>query len=320
MLAMLAKSNPYLGIPEPDMQILYILAGVFVVASVFVVIFRGLGKWNENRKVKASSWRTFSKIAKVKGLTNLERKTLEIVVRKANPKRPSQVLASITLFDRCVDQAVDKDIISDVEQTLMETTRDKLIRTTVKWDGHSERRQFERAKIAFDVQAVMVPKSDIDEELKSAYDETDTKFTQALDALTTQTPSVGARVLDLSAGGLALLTQDKNAVSIGDYITLSPDADPVPFQIEGVIGKVIASDKMQDQGQLTLHLGFLPIEQEQRRQIISTVYATTQSSPASAGAAPKKKPKKKPPVPADTSTSEDAAPVSDVSEPPPQAS
>ncbi len=178
MLAMLAKSNPYLGIPEPDMQILYILAGVFVVASVFVVIFRGLGKWNENRKVKASSWRTFSKIAKVKGLTNLERKTLEIVVRKANPKRPSQVLASITLFDRCVDQAVDKDIISDVEQTLMETARDKLIRTTVKWDGHSERRQFERAKIAFDVQAVMVPKSDIDEELKSAYDETDTNTSE----------------------------------------------------------------------------------------------------------------------------------------------
>ena len=67
MLATLAKSNPYVSLPEPDMQILYILGGVFVVASVFVVVFRVAGKWNENRKVKASSWRTFSKIAKVKG-------------------------------------------------------------------------------------------------------------------------------------------------------------------------------------------------------------------------------------------------------------
>lgn len=321
MLATLAKSNPYLGIPEPDMQILYILAGVFVVATVFVVIFRGLGKWNESRKVKASSWRTFSKIAKVKGLTNLERKTLEIVVRKANPKRPSQVLASIILFDRCVDQAVDRDIISDVEQTLMETAREKLIRTTVQWDGHKERRQFERAEIAFDIQVVLVPKSDIDEEMKSAYDEADTKFKEALNGLVAQTPSIGARVLNLSAGGGALLTQDKNVVRVGDYVTLSADADPVPFQIEGVVGKVISSNKMQDQGQLTLHVGFLPIEQEQRRQIIATVYATTQGSPASH--APKKQPERKPQEPTETSTVEDAAPVSDAvsdgSESPPQA-
>ena len=317
MLATLAKSNPYLGIPDPDMQILYILAGVLGVASVFVVVFHVAGKWNENRKVKASSWRTFSKIAKVKGLTNLERKTLEIVVRKANPKRPSQVLASITLFDRCVDQAVDKDVISDVEQVLMETARKKLIRTAIKWDGHKERRQFERAKIAFDIQVVMVPKRDIDEELKSAYDEADTKFKEALDGLVAQTPSVGAQVLNLSTGGLALLTQDKNVVRVGDYVTLS---DPVPFQIEGVVGKVISSDK--DQGQLTLHVRFLPIEQEQRHQIIATVYATTQGSPASD--APKKQPEKKPQEPTETSTVEDAAPVpdavSDGSESPPQAS
>ena len=46
----------------------------------------------------------------------------------------------------------------------------------------------------------MVPKSDIDEELKSAYDEADEKFKQALEGLISQTPSIGARVLDLSAG------------------------------------------------------------------------------------------------------------------------
>ena len=318
MLAILAKSNPYLAMPEPDMKILYILAGVFAIASVFVMVFRAAGKWNESRKVKASSWRTFSKIAKVKGLSNLERKALEVVVRKANPKRPSQVLASITMFDRCVDQAVDKEIISDVEQALMETAREKLIRTTVKWDGHSERRQFERAKLAFDVQTVTVPKSEIDEELKSAYDETEPKFKQALDGLTAQTPSVGARVLDLSAGGMALLTPDKNAGKTGDYITLSAGDDPVPFQIDGVAGKVIASDKMEDQDQLTLHLGFLPIEQDQRREIIGAVYAAagggTSKEAGDAKKGEKKKPDTLPPKPAQKES------ISNAAEPPPQAS
>ena len=278
MLAILAKSNAYLGIPEPDMATLYILAGVIGIAAILVIVFRVLGKWSESRKVKASSWRTYSSLAKVKGLTNLERKTLDIVVRKANPKRPSQVLASITLFDRCVDNAIDKEIISSVEQNLMESAREKLIRTKVTWDGRTERRQFERATMAFDVEASMVPKNDIDEELKTSYEETDTKFLEAMKGLSAQTPSVGARVLDLSAGGIALLTQDKTKISIGDYVKLDPGADPVPFQIDGMVGRVISSQKMQGQGQLTLHLTFLPIEPEQRRRIIQTVYATTEGS------------------------------------------
>ena len=312
MLALLAKSNPYLGFPEPDMQILHILAGIFVVASVLVVVFRMFGKWNETRKVKESSWRTFSKIAKVKGLSNLERKTLEIVVRKANPKRPSQVLSSITLFDRCVDNAIDRDIISDVEQSLMEATREKLIRTTIKWDGHTERRQFERAEIAFDIETIMVPKNDIDEELKSSYEETDAKFKEAFDGLTAQIPSVGARVLDLSAGGLALVTQDKHSVSVGDYVKLSPGTGSAPFQIDGMVGRVIGSEKMSDRGELTLHLGFLPIEPEQRRQIIAAVYATTQGGSEAADSDTKKKPQPQP----DKTPPKASAPVSDVSEPP----
>jgi hypothetical protein len=275
MLAILAKSNAYLGIPEPDMETLYILAGVIGIAAIFVIVFRMLGKWSESRKVKAASWRIYTNLAKVKGLTNLERKTLDVIVRKANPKRPSQVLASITLFDRCVDNAIDKEIISDVEQSLMESAREKLLRTKVTWDGHTERRQFERALMAFDVEASMVPKNDIDEELKTSYEETDAKFLEAMAGLSTQTPSVGARVLDLGAGGLALLTQDKTKISTGDYVKLAPGADQVPFQIDGMIGRVISSEKMQGQGQLTRHLTFLPIEQGQRRLIIQAVYATT---------------------------------------------
>ena len=308
MLALLAKSNPYLGIPEPDMEILYILGLVFAIASVFVVVFRGLGKWNESRKVRASSWRTFIKIAKVKGLSNMERRTLEIVVRKANPKRPSQVLGSITLFDRCVDQAIDKGVISDVEQALMDTARDKLIRTSVKWDGHTNRRQFERAHVAFDIQAFLVPKSDIDEELKSSYEESDTKFQEALDGIAAQTPSVGSRVLDFSAGGLALLIQDKNALGTGDYVKLAPGDDTAPFEVEGIVGRVISSVKMEEQGQLTLNIAFLPIEQELRRQIIAAVYA----GQAETGAKDKKKaPKTKPPPVHTPSPSEDATPVSE---------
>ena len=108
---------------------------------------------------------------------------------------------------------------------------------------------------------------------------------------------------------MPLITQDKNSVSTGDYISLSPRFDPVPFQIDGLVGRVIGSGK--DQGQLTLHLGFLPIEQEQRRKIMATMYAVAMGdSPADADGG--KKPKKKQPqAPADSSEASNPVPVSD---------
>ena len=296
MLNLLAKPNPYLGIPEPDMMLVYGLGATTVAIGVAMLFFRGIAKWRESRQVQKSSWRTFHKIAKVKGLSKLEISTLALVVGQSRVGRPSQVLGTIQLFDRCVDQAVDRETISDAEQGVLERVREKLIRTTTKWDGRTNRRQFERADCGFEIQMSIVTKDALDEELKSSYDEEDPKFRNALEMLATQALPVGARLVDLSAGGVSLLIPDKDPVKPGNYARLSAH-DPLPFEIEGMVGKVLASERMEDQRQLVLHASFIPYEQEVRRQIIQLVYSSGEgagkgSEPAKGAAAAKSGPGK----------------------------
>ena len=259
------------------MMLVYGLVVTAVAIGVAMLFFRGISKWKEGRQVKKSSWRTFHKIAKVKGLKKLEISTLALVVGQARVGRPSQVLGTIQLFDRCVDQAVDKDVISDAEQGILERVREKLVRTTTKWDGRTNRRQFERADCAFEVQASIVTKDSLDEELKSSYDEDDEKFKNALAMLATQALPLGARMVDLSAGGLSLLIPDKDPIRPGDYVKLSAD-DPLPFEIEGLVARVLASERMEDQGQLLVHTSFIPYEQDVRRQIIQLVYSSSEAT------------------------------------------
>ncbi len=195
----------------------------------------------------------------------------------------------MTLFDKCVDRAVDKGTITDDEQAILDGVRDKLIRTTTKWDGRTNRRQFERAECAFEVQTSLITKDALDEELKSRYDEDDPKFRASLEELATQVPPVGARVLDVSAGGISLLAQDKDPIKPGDFLRLVPHDDTLPFRIEGMVARILGFEKMENQSQLVIHGAFLPYDQDLRKQIIQLVYTVPEKPPTKQRKRPKKK-------------------------------
>ena len=233
MLALLAQTNPYLGIEDPNMMMVYLLLVAIAAIGAAMVLFRLLAKAKENRQVRKSSWRTFHKVAKVKGLSKLEIEVLSEVAEKSKVQRPTQMLGSMQFFDRTVDKAADRGIVSDVEQGLLDGVREKLMRSNVKWDGRQTRRQYERAECTFEVEVFLVTKNAIDEELKSSYDDSDPKFIKTIEGLVAESTSVGARVMDLSAGGLAVLMQD-NGIKEGDYINLESGVDPAPFAIAGM--------------------------------------------------------------------------------------
>ena len=288
MPALLAS---YLNLPGPNMMLICGFGATVVLIALAMIIFRGMGKWKEARQIQKSSWRTFNKISKVKGLSKLEQNTLARLVRQARVDRPTRVLGAMTLFDKCVDRAVDTGTISDDEQAILDLVRDKLIRTTTKWDGRTNRRQFERAECPFEVQTSLVTKDALDEEMKSSYDEDDPKFKTTLEELATQVPPVGARVLDVSAGGVSLLAPDKDPVKPGDFLRLAPHDDTFPFQIEGMVARILGSEKMENQHQLVIHGAFLPYDQELRKQIIKLVYIVPEKPPSKARKRPKKKAK-----------------------------
>jgi hypothetical protein len=109
-------ANQYLGIDSLDTDLLFMVVVALGGVVVGLALFRGVGRLRESSNLRKSSWKTFEKVAKVRGLTSLEVSTLRSVVRASKIERPSQVLGSILLFDKCVDRALDKEALSSVEQ------------------------------------------------------------------------------------------------------------------------------------------------------------------------------------------------------------
>ena len=260
---------------------LYLLMIVVVGVLLALAVFRGLGKLRESSKLNKSSWKTFERVAKVRGLRAMEIEALRSIVRASKVKRPSQILGSVLLFDRCVDLALDKGAVSELEQGLLEGIRERLATATVVWDRHTDRREFERANCDLDIQFRLVSRDSMDEELKSSYQEGDEKFNQAFEELAAGIPSEVGHVQNLCAGGLGLLLSSTGpaGTKVGDYVSLESGTDPVPFSIDSLRGKVMETGRLEDEGKSILHLSFLPYELELRRQIIGVVYESAESAP-----------------------------------------
>lgn len=291
----LIAANPYLGIDDPDMRFVYglfaIAAGIFLILAI---VRYGM-RFHESKQVERSSWRTFDKLSSVKGLSRLEARILTNIARKDRTKRPSQLLASIQMYDRLVDRAADRGWVVDDDHVHLEVARSKLLRTSRVWDGQ-ERRNFERAKCTFEIQTTVVTKDAIDEELKTSYTESDEKFLTALAGLIEQGRPESTRILDLSAGGLGLLAQDKGQFNTDDYVAFSEGNDRLPFSLASIYGRILDVERMEDQGQSIVHIAFMPYEAEIRKQVIQVVYETAaQAESGSEGPKTKKKarPKKK---------------------------
>ena len=78
-----------------------------------MMLFSGIGKLRESSRWQKTSWKTFEKVAMVRGLTAIG--ALRSIVRGSKIKRPSQILGSILLFDG-VDVALDNGAVSEAEQ------------------------------------------------------------------------------------------------------------------------------------------------------------------------------------------------------------
>ncbi|MBT3344801.1 MAG: hypothetical protein HN712_02840 [Gemmatimonadetes bacterium] len=273
LLFTMIAANSYLDIPDPDMRLVYGLFGAAVGIFLVLAIVRFALRLRENKQVERSSWRTFDKLSSVKGLSRLEARILTNIARKDRTKRPSQLLASIQMYDRLVDRAADRGWVVDDDLVHLELARQKLLRTSRPWDGQ-ERRNFERAKCTFEIQTTVVTKNAIDEELKTTYTETDEKFLNALSGLIEAGVSESTRILDLSAGGLGLLTQDKGQYNTDDYVSFSQGTDQLPFSLASIYGRILDVERMEGEGQAIVHVAFMPYEAEIRKQVIQVVYDT----------------------------------------------
>lgn len=298
LLYTIIAANSYLGIAEPDMRFVYGLFGAVIGIFLILALVRVGAKFRESKQVERSSWRTFDKLSSVKGLTRLEARILTNIARKDRTKRPSQLLASIQLYDRLVDRAADRGWVVDDDLSHLEAARQKLLRTSRVWDGQ-ERRNFERAQCTFEIQTTIVAKNAIDEELKTSYSETDEKFLNALTALIATGRPESTRILDLSAGGFGLLAQDKGQFNTDDYVGFQEGEERLPFALASIHGRILDVEKMQDQGQSIVHIAFMPYEAEIRKQVIQVVYEEAAKAEEGQGskkkARPKKKAAKKPP-------------------------
>lgn len=203
------------------------------------------------------------------------------VVRASKIERPSQVLGSILLFDKCVDRALDKEALSSVEQGLLDGIRERLATATVVWDRRSDRRDFERADCDLDIHIRLVSRDSMDEELKSSYQEGDAKFNEAFEELLAEVPSGAAHVQNLCAGGVSLLLSHEDAAGakVGDYVSLESGDTPVPFNLDSLSARVTGTQELKDEGKINLNLSFLPYERELRRQIIGVVYEAAEAAP-----------------------------------------
>lgn len=281
----------------PNLRLLSALLAVIVAIAIAMGLFRALAKLREARQVQRSSWLTYERIAKVRGLNRVEIRLLTEILRRARVKRPSQVLGTIQLYDRILDQALDRGWILDSDHIHLDAVRRKLVRSSQKWDGHTNRRQFERAACSLEVVSTVVTKEALDEELKAAYDEKDERFRQALDGLIAEGRGESTRIMDLSAGGLSVLAGDRDQFHPGDYLAFAPSTDELPFDIAAIRARILDVERMEDQRQLVLHATFLPFAADLRKQVIAAVYEAVEQAAAQRrrpkGSGPKPKGKKK---------------------------
>ncbi|MFC1526589.1 PilZ domain-containing protein, partial [Candidatus Latescibacterota bacterium] len=236
----------YVYFDELDMTNVYLLFAAIVVVFLVMMVFRGMSRVKENRQVQRSSWRTFEKVARVRGLSAAESRALAEMVRRCRVKRPTQVLGSIQLFDRCLDQAVDRGYVGEVDQSLLEAARSRLVSTAQGvWDGHQDRRQFARAESGFEVGAVVVTKEDLDEELRTSYQENDAQFLRGLETVVGKSSPQGGHVKNLSAGGMALRTPETPDAKEGDYVSLSMADQGGPVNVGGMVGKILGLERVE---------------------------------------------------------------------------
>ena len=286
-----ASSGNYLGFGGPDMKMVYYFGVAIVLLSVALLIFRGFGKIAERRQLRKSSWQTFRKIALARGLKHREIDIMSTVVRKSKIKRPAQALGSIQVFERCVTQSMDRGDLTELEMAIVGTIRDKLLTAAAvePRKKNEERRQHLRAPCSLPVQSFVVSKDSLRDGLHDPPQEGDEKFNALISELCADLVPVNAQIIDVSAGGAALLVRGPIDVDATDYISISGDGESLPIDLNGFIAEVTELQKVEEQDSTIVRMRFTPYENERRKEIIKLVYENLEAAKSK----PKPKPKRK---------------------------
>ena len=159
-----------------------ILVKIFLVIALIVCLFLSLAivqrihLFHQRRKTQKSAWCTFVNLAKIRGLVPAAIRALTLATKRAKIKRPSQILASMHVFDKCINEFLYYEKVSLAENASLESARQKLISTVKLHSKYEERRQLARAVAELPIKVHFIPKAWVQQETNDKEGDTEAQF------------------------------------------------------------------------------------------------------------------------------------------------
>jgi hypothetical protein len=285
---------------HPSMGPFYIGLGVIVVALCVGLLVRLSARHRAKEREKAAAWEAFRRLVKSRGYSGAQASVLALIARRARLQRPTQVVTSIHVFDRCVVRAQTAGALTNMQEDLLEGIRRKLVSVPTPRERGIEQRNLERVALALRIGFVHVSRGEAEQAIASANEPMDDAHLKpCLIRLTADLEPIGAQAINLSAGGLAMMAGNTVGVEEGDYLGLSCDPATMPVDLNGIYGQVRSVSDLPEQAAVILHVSFLPYTPEQKRQVIQLVYRQQESTaaaprPGRRPGAPPERPQNKP--------------------------
>ena len=291
MPALLVAS--FLGFAPPDMKVVYRFFGAMVGLFFFLLLVRAVGRIREKKIEKESAWKTFRNVAKARGLKREQVQVLAHIAGEAGLQRPAQIVGSISLFDRSVDQVQAKSALAENQLMHLEAIRKKLVSTAEIHDEKTDRRQLERVPCAMGVNLGHVSRDELEQELRNRGGMDEETVKVKLKELGTAEESIHGQVTSISAGGIAVMVGEGLEGVVGDYVGLTGGASGQGgVDLSGLWGEIRTVRKLEEQAAQVLHLRFLGYETEKKREVIQLVYRTLEEKKGPPSSGPPKSGKK----------------------------
>jgi len=296
MMALLLAN--FMGFAPPDMKVVYLFFAAIVGLFFFLIIVRGIGRLREKKIEKESAWKTFRNVAKARGLTKEQIQALAHIAQETGLQRPAQIVGSVGVFDRSLDQTQAKGALDESQLLILEQVRQKLVTTAEIHDEKQDRRQLERVPCALRVSLALIAREDLEQELRNrgGADEEVTKV--KLKELALEGEKVSGQVTSISAGGVAVMVGEELEAETGDFVGLAGGSTAQGgLDLSEIWGEIRTVRKLEEQAAQVLHLRFMGCETEKKREIIQLVYRELEEkkepSLALQAKARKKQPRKK---------------------------
>ena len=272
MPALLVAS--FLGFAPPDMKVVYLFFAAMVGLFFFLLLIRGVGRGREKKIEKESAWKTFRNIARARGLKKEQVQVLAHIAREAGLQRPAQIVGSIGLFDRSVDQVQAKGVLAESQLLHLEAIRLKLVTTAEIHDEKQDRRQLERVPCAMGVNLEHVSRDELEQELRNRGGTDEETIKVKLKEMGAAEESIHGQITSISAGGIAVMVGEGLEGEVGDYVGLTGGASGQGGwqDLNGLWGEIRTVRKLEEQAAQVLHLRFLAYETEKKREVIQLVY------------------------------------------------